>query len=112
MKRALVAAAILMAISSEAGASYFSYSEWLNLSPASRATYIAGVFDTLTSYAPNEAAMATTTHFSKCFGSAGMTNGQLAENVIRFAQDKPNIQVLSPVAALIQYLVAACGKAP
>jgi hypothetical protein len=41
-----------------------------------------------------------------------MNDLQLANNVYTFAQDKPSLHTTTVQAALVQYLIAACGMAP
>ena len=49
-------------------------------------------------------------HFGKCVSASQMSTSQLATNVLNFAKDKPEYHTGSVQAALIDYLIAACGK--
>jgi hypothetical protein len=77
-----------------------------------RILYIAGAFDTaLTLWAGEEQnPTAFKTHYSNCIVAAGMTNSQLAANVLNFARDKPELHTGGVPEALMGYLFAACGK--
>ena len=90
-----------------AEAQYFNYLQWSELPPIPRAAYIAGVFDSLTGYSANDV---ESEHYFACIERVAMKNIQLADNVIQFASTRPALQTSSVQKALLQYLIAACGK--
>jgi hypothetical protein len=88
---------------------YFGYSKWLALSYPARVAYIAGAYDTLTGYAKSGGNRYGPS--AVCINNAGMSIGQLAENVQNFAKDKPQYQTGMVQDAIFGYLVEACGPA-
>ena len=108
----IIVAAITVAASSSANAGFFTYQEWLKYPPQFRTAYIAGAFDTLTAIANSEDDLARINHQNACIKNAQMTLNQLADNVIEFSKNKPEIQTGSVAEALARYLYAACGLPP
>jgi len=68
----------------EASAAYLTYAEWAALPAPSRALYIAGLFDGLTTIATDDWEPITR-HYDKCIEKAKLTNDQL-ENVLAYGQ--------------------------
>lgn len=110
MRRIILAAAI--ALASPAHAGFFTYSEWLSLSQNGRATYIAGVYDTLTTIVYEETSGAYASHVRACFAASKMKNGQMADNLIEFVKTRPKYQAGDVVAAFVNYILSACGPPP
>jgi hypothetical protein len=96
----------------EAGANYFTYAEWRALSPSARYAYISGAFDTLTTVADGATGAKTSLHYGNCVAGARMSNGQLSDNLQKFADSQPRLQAGTVQKALIEYLLAACGPIP
>jgi hypothetical protein len=111
MKR-LIAMAFICLSPVPAGAGFYTYSQWEALTPNGRANYMAGAFDALTTFIFDEAGTRMAQHYLSCVSKTKMNNGQLAENVRIFASSRPEVQALPPQAALLQYLVQLCGRAP
>jgi hypothetical protein len=90
-----------------AEAQYFNYLQWSALPPIPRAAYIAGAFDSLTGYSANEV---ESKHYFICLERAAIKNTKLADNLMQYASAHPALQKGSVQKALLQYLIAACGK--
>jgi hypothetical protein len=90
-----------------AEAQYFNYLQWSALPPIPRAAYIAGVFDSLTGYSTNEV---ESKHYFTCLERAAIKNTKLADNLMQYASTHPALKRGSVQKALLQYLIAACGK--
>jgi hypothetical protein len=80
----------------EASAAYVTYAEWAALPASSRALYIAGLFDGLTTIATDDWEPITR-HYDRCIEKAKLTNDQLAENVLTYGQSRPQFYA-KPVA--------------
>lgn len=112
MKARYAVLCICMALFAKgARADFFTYSEWEALPPIARASYISGAFDALISIqtSPNETYQ---DHYRKCLVQQKMLNSQLAEHVREYASARPDLQSRGVVAAMLNYLVALCGKPP
>jgi len=107
--RRTVIGLIALSVSSAAQSNYFTYQQWLAMPEPGRVAYLAGAYDSLLTFAEDEQ---VTSHYSRCLNMAQMTNFQLAANVLSFAKDRPALQTGSVQGALINYLIAACGKLP
>ena len=110
MKALLLAAVALTAMHTSARADFFTYSEWQRLAPASRAAYIAGAFDAYENFAITYISAAQ--HFANCLMVQKINNSQIADNIIAFAQVRPELQGRPVPAVMIQYLVQLCGPVP
>lgn len=110
MKRLLVAATMVTISSGSSQAGFMTFSEWAQLGASNRAYYIAGAFDSLTTFSERDTI--TPAHYLNCIKNAGMTNMQLADNILKYAADKPKLQVGTPQEAMINYLISACGLSP
>ncbi|THD70957.1 MAG: hypothetical protein E7813_06695 [Bradyrhizobium sp.] len=93
-------------------AAYYGYSEWAALPEVSRAIFMSGAFDSLVSFATDADGAAAAKHYAKCVHGAHMTNGQLATNILNYARDKPALHTQLATAAMLDYLIAACGLPP
>jgi len=100
-----------MVFFSEASAAYLTYAEWDSLPAPSRALYIAGLFDGLTTIATNDWEPITR-HYDRCIEKAKLTNDQLAENVLAYGQSRPQFHAKPVAGAMINYLVEVCGTPP
>jgi len=96
LRTAVVLIALL--VSPAARAEYMTYQKWSGMPEIYRTAYIAGVHD-------------SGLH-GKCTQTSGMTDRQLAENVLNFAKSKPEYHTGSVLSALVAYLIAACGNPP
>jgi hypothetical protein len=95
----------------EASAAYLTYAEWDSLPAPTRALYIAGLFDGLTTIATNDWEPITR-HYDKCIEKAKLTNDQLAENVLAYGHSRPQFHAKPVAGAMINYLVEVCGAPP
>jgi hypothetical protein len=95
----------------EASAAYFTYAEWAALPAPSRALYIAGLFDGLTTIATDDW-KTITRHYDTCMDKAKLTNDQLAENVLAYARSRPQFHATPVAGAMINYLIEVCGTPP
>jgi hypothetical protein len=108
LRSAVVLIALL--VSSAAQAGYMTYQKWSDMPEVYRVAYIAGVFDTtVTSWADDKKISAFKAYYSECITAAGMTDIQLAANVLAFAKGKPEFHTGTVPVVLAAYLVAACG---
>jgi hypothetical protein len=105
---------IALLVSSVAQAHYMTYQKWSGMPEIYRVAYIAGAFDTALTLWADEDQNPTTfkTRYSNCVVAAGMTDAQLATNVMNFAKGKPELHTGGVPEALMQYLFAACGASP
>ena len=94
-----------------AEAVYLTYSQWEAMPPFGRDAYIAGAFDSLVeiSASSNDNYQK---HYNSCLVRQQMTNGQLADNVRAYAASRPELQTGGVVGAMLNYLIALCGKPP
>jgi hypothetical protein len=114
MKRFLIAA-WLFSLTLPASANFLTYSQWAALPENVRGMYIVGAVDQFTTIAGGEGdkiAISYALHYSNCLGRAKMNGAQLANNVINFVSSHPDLQTGSVPAALMAYLLAACGEPP
>src|SRR3954447_9826909 len=95
----------------EASAAYLTYAEWAALPAPSRALYIAGVFDGLTTIATDDWEPITR-HYDRCIEKAKLTNDQLAENVLAYEQSRPQFHAKPVAGAMISHLIEVCGTPP
>ena len=51
-------------------------------------------------------------HYHTCMAKSGMTNAQLATNILNYAKDKPALHTEPATVAMLKYLAAACGIPP
>ena len=93
---------------------FFTYSEWERLPEEERQVYLAGAFDTVVGVTEAEDpwGLKTSLHYRKCIRDSHMTLKELSQNVIAFAETKPELQGTWVVAALLLYLQSLCGLAP
>ena len=110
----LTAAIFTVFSASQTNAAFFTYAEWERLSADSRAAYIAGAYDSLTTFASAEMerSIKVAQHYRACVVRTKITNHQLAENVRAYAATKPELQAMPVPAAMLHYLLALCGEVP
>jgi hypothetical protein len=101
---------VLLTVSAQA--QFLTYAQWASETASMRAAYIAGAFDSVILIGNGEADAKTASHYSQCVLRSKMKNDQLAEGVLRFAQNRPALHAGSVQAAMLQYLVAVCGAPP
>jgi hypothetical protein len=113
MKRSLIAA-WLFSLTLPASATFLTYSQWAALPDNVRGMYIEGAVDQFTAIVleGDKIAIRYATHYSNCLGQAKMNSTQLANNVINFVSSHPDLQTGSVPAALMAYLLVACGQPP
>jgi hypothetical protein len=111
MARIVLALCPGLFIAQPAAANFLTYAEWVRMNADMRAIYIAGAYDALITFAMSDEQRAVNAHYSNCITRSKMTVSQLAENVRKFAKDKPKLQdfVETP---LINYLYEYCGAPP
>jgi hypothetical protein len=105
---ALVCGFLLVAKS--AFAQFLTYSEWDQLNPNSRAAYMMGAFDSLTTIVSDQRGAAAAKHYTACIADSHMTQFQLAENVRTYASTRPEEHTKMAVVVMLGYLIAACGR--
>jgi hypothetical protein len=110
--RFAIAALILLGPLAPVRANFYAYQEWVALNRAEREIYLAGAFDSLTSFGTGADEVGISHHYETCVRNAKMDLSQLTQNVIRFARDKPELHTGSVQLALLRYLIAACGQPP
>jgi len=117
LRTAVVLIALL--VSPAARAEYMTYQKWSGMPETYRTAYIAGVhdsglhgYDSDMTFILNEQPGKYSEHYYKCTQTSGMTDRQLAENVLNFAKSKPEYHTGSVLSALVAYLIAACGNPP
>ena len=110
--RFAIAAFIALGLLAPVRANFYTYAEWLALNRTERETYLAGAFDSLTSFGTGADEVGISRHYETCVRNAKMDLSQLTQNVIRFARDKPELHTGSVQLALLRYLIAACGQPP
>ena len=93
---------------------FFTYSEWERLPEEKRQVYLAGAFDGVVGVAEAEDpwGLKTSLHYRKRIRGSHMTLRQLSQNVIAFAQTKPELKDTWVVQALLLYLQSLCGLVP
>jgi hypothetical protein len=111
MARIVLALCAGLFIAQPAAANFLTYAEWVRMNADMRAIYIAGAYDALITFAMSDEQRAVNAHYSNCITRSKMTVSQLAENVRKFAKDKPKLQdfVETP---LINYLYEYYGAPP
>jgi hypothetical protein len=110
--RFVIAGIIVLGLVAPTRANFYTYQEWVALNRAERETYLAGAFDSLTSFGTGADEVGISHHYETCVRNAKMDLSQLTQNVIRFARDKPELHTGSVQLALLRYLIAACGQPP
>lgn len=108
----IAALVALLVATTPANAGFFTYSEWSALSPNGRATYIAGVYDTLSTIAYDDSSGAYVLYVRACFSRSRMNNGQMADNLVEFVKTRPKFQAGDVVTAFVNYVIDACGPPP
>jgi hypothetical protein len=103
---------MVLCLSGEAKANFFTYSEWAALPADLRGIYISGAYDSLISYADTERGAAWSRFYATCVRKTKMSNEQLADNVMRFASARPKFQAHTVQHALVNYLIELCGQPP
>jgi len=93
---------------------FFTYSEWERLPEEERQVYLAGAFGTVVAVTEAEDpwGLKKSLHYRQCIRDSHMTLKELSQNVITFAQAKPELRGTWVVAALLLYLQSLCGLAP
>ena len=93
---------------------FFTYSEWERLPEEKRQVYLAGAFDSVVGVAEAEDpwGLKTSLHYRKCIRDSHLTLRPLSQNVIAFAQTKPELKDTWVVQALLLYLQSVCGLVP
>ena len=73
-----------------------------------REMYVAGAFDAVSTIAiPAQAKVAR--YFNECVTKAGLSTGQLAENMKAYAGTQSNLQNKPVPGVLMRYLISLCG---
>ena len=105
---------ILLVSASLAYGQFFTYSEWERLPEELREVYLAGAFDTVVGVTEAEDpwGLKKSLHYRQCIRDSHMTLKELSQNVITFAQAKPELRGTWVVAALLLYLQSLCGLVP
>jgi hypothetical protein len=91
---------------------FYSYRQWVALDDTLRSVYIAGVFDSLLGIVRDRKDIPVTKHYDDCITRANMSNGELADNIMKFVKTRPELQERSVSGALMNYLISFCGRPP
>jgi hypothetical protein len=87
---------------------YLNYGQWEQMPTSFREMYVAGAFDALSTIAiPAQAKIAR--HYNECVTKAGLSTGQIAENMKAYATTQPNLQNKPVPGVLMRYLISLCG---
>jgi hypothetical protein len=70
--------------------------------------YVAGAFDAISTVAVPEQAIVAR-HYNECIAKAGLSTGQLAENMKEYAETQPGLQNKPVPGVLMRYLISLCG---
>ena len=108
--RLVMAAVVSTLLAAPALANFYTLQEWSALSPAMRDNYIAGAVDSMITVGTGEESDAAAVHYRSCIKDARMSLSQLSANVLRFAKARPEVQTGPVQAALVRYLINACGE--
>src|SRR5260370_10498694 len=84
--RFAISALVLLGLLAPTRANFYTYEEWVALNRAERETYVAGAFDSLTSFGTSEQEIEVSRHYELCVRNANMDRSQLAQNVIQLAR--------------------------
>ena len=82
------------------------------MSASERAAYIAGAVDSIITVVDGDDDAKTSLHYSECLLGSKLTSAQVAENILRFAESRPDLHAGPVQVALLQYLIAVCGARP
>jgi hypothetical protein len=89
--RFIIIVVLLLTIPAHAQNVYLNYAQWEQMPPALREVYVAGAFDALSTVTVHEG-VSVARHYNECVSKAGLTTGQLAENVKEYADTQPDLQ--------------------
>ena len=88
---------------------YYTFAQWDKLPNEQRATYVAGLADTLAVLATVEATKRFAHHYDQCIRRSNVTPLQLANALRDFARPLREMQNETMQGVLINYLLAECG---
>jgi hypothetical protein len=106
--RFIIIVLFLSTIPARAQNAYLNYGQWEQMPPALREMYVVGAFDALSTVTVHEGVSAAR-HYNECVSKAGLTSGQLAENMKEYADTQADLQRKPVPIALMRYLVSLCG---
>jgi hypothetical protein len=106
--RFIIIVLFLSTIQAHAQNVYLNYGQWAQMPPALREMYVVGAFDTLSTVTESEKVSAAK-HCNECVSKAGLSTGQLEENMKEYADTQPDLQRKPVPVALMRYLVSLCG---
>jgi hypothetical protein len=112
MRRTLgiaITATVAAVLNLAAVPNYFTYPQWVKLSPEGRAAYIAGAFDSLVNRY-DDTGRAIALHYSQCLARAKMGSTQLGDNLQTYVSARPELQAGTVYAALVKYLADLCSS--
>lgn len=92
LSKVVAAVGFAMLASTAAEGVLYTYAAWERETPAARALYIAGAFDSLVGFGGSAEDQITGSHYSTCLALSRMSNSQLADNVRQYASTRPNMQ--------------------
>ncbi len=110
MRRSIALSFALMIGPVTSKAEYFTYFEWQNMPLQQRAAYVTGMYDGLTTFVASPTEEKVAAHYRQCVIRLKITNVQLAENVLKYAEARPEVQKVGVGSALIGYLISLCGR--
>ena len=87
---------------------YLDYGHWEQMPASFRQMYIAGAFDAVSVITVPEGAMAAR-HYNECVAKAGLSTGQLAQNMKEYAATQPDAPSKPVPTMLVRYLISLCG---
>jgi hypothetical protein len=87
---------------------YLNYGQWEQMPASFRQMYVAGAFDAVSVVTVPDRAMIAR-HYNECVAKAGLSTGQLAQNMMEYAETQPDAPSKPVPTILISYLISLCG---
>jgi len=100
----------VLTLAAPAFAIFMTCSQWLSISPSDRIAYIAGVYDSLVTFAESAESAKAGMHYQNCIARSKMSPQQMSENIRAFVLPKAELHARPMPAAVLGYLFAVCGK--
>jgi hypothetical protein len=100
----------LLTFASPAFAIFMTCSKWLSISPSDRIAYVAGVYDSLVTFAESADSAKAGMHYQNCIARSKMSPQQMSENIRAFVLPKAELHARPMPAAVLDYLLVVCGK--
>ena len=101
-----LACLVAVILSSQVSAEFYTFLEWQRLHLSDRVSYISGALDAAVGLTADHINL----HYKNCVSRLGMTNKQLADNVLTFGQNLPEMHGVSAALVMGVYLARVCGQ--